>query len=81
MTALTHVWRWKTTADPDQPGPRQVRDAPRIAHPLAARAGNGCRVLARSGTNGNVLIEFSDGHRVVAPRHAIRRASALTRTD
>lgn len=67
MIALTHIWRWRTVTDPNAPA-----GAPRIPHPLAHRAGEACRVFAR-GRNGNVGIEFGDGERVVAPRHAIRR--------
>jgi hypothetical protein len=64
---LTHTWRWRTVTNPNAPA-----GAPRIAHPLAGRFGEPCRLFAR-GANGNLGIEFADGHRVVAPRHAVRR--------
>lgn len=40
------------------------------------RKGHRCRVLARGKRGGphNVLVEFEDGERVVAPRFAIRKA-------
>lgn len=40
------------------------------------RKGHPCRVLATSPGPGprNVLVEFSDGEQVIAPRWAIRRA-------
>lgn len=72
---LTHVWRWATIADPWRPKER-MDDAPpprRIVSPLAPRCGQLCRVLAQ-GSNGNRLIEFADGYRVVAPFYAVRRA-------
>lgn len=47
------VWRWRTTADPCRP------PGHRITHPLAARAGQVCRLVAQ-GANGNRLIEFED---------------------
>ena len=65
--AYTHVWRWRTVADPNRP-----QGAKRIPHPLAPRFGQGCREILR-GSNGNLLIEFEDGYRTVAPRHALRR--------
>jgi hypothetical protein len=37
------------------------------------RKGQPCRRVCQ-GRNGNVLIEFPDGFRVVAPRYATRRA-------
>ncbi len=64
MTRL--VWRWRTTADPN--GPRGAR----IPHPLAERCGEPCTLLAQSPTNGNRLVEFDDGYRVVAPLYATR---------
>lgn len=63
MTRL--VWRWRTTADPNRP------PGHRITHPLADRFGHPCVLLAQ-GSNGNRLVEFEDGHRVVAPLHATR---------
>lgn len=36
------------------------------------RKGMACRRVCQ-GRNGNALIEFEDGFRVVAPRHAVRR--------
>lgn len=77
MSDLTHVWRWVTVADPNRPSPASTtrghaRLARRITHPLAARCGQPCRVLAR-GRNGNRLIEFADGYKVVAPFWAARR--------
>lgn len=60
MFEPTHTWRW-----------RQTRYGP--LHPgLAGRAGEPCRVFAR-GRDGKVGVEFADGFRAVAPRHAIRR--------
>lgn len=73
MVPLSHmssgglVWRWRTTADPHRPAGH------RIAHPLAARAGDCCELLAQ-GRNGNRLVEFADGLRVVAPFYATRAA-------
>lgn len=61
------VWRWRTTADPNRPAGTE-----RIAHPLAGRVGEHCRVLAQ-GANGNRLVEFLDGFQVVAPYYAVRR--------
>lgn len=58
------VWRWRTCADPNRP-----RGAGRIAHPLAARAGQACREVCR-GRNGNRLLAFDDGFLVVAPYYA-----------
>lgn len=56
----THVWHWRNGA----PRHRSALD----------RKGQRCRVLCGS-SNGNLLIEFDDGYRTVAPRHAIRRAT------
>lgn len=40
---------------------------------LPDRKGTACRRICQ-GRNGNALIEFeADGHRIVAPRHAVRR--------
>lgn len=36
------------------------------------RKGEACRLWAR-GRNGNVGVEFADGHRIVAPRYCVRR--------
>lgn len=75
LEAWPYAWRWARVQDPCQPFERTHArwGTPRyIVHPLAHRVGHACRVLAR-GRNGNLLIEFEDGHRVVAPRHAIRR--------
>ena len=58
------VWRWRTVRNP-WPGP------PRVPHPFAGRVGQSVRVLCR-GANGNLLLEFPDGVRVVAPRWSIR---------
>lgn len=64
--ALDYVWLWRQTTDPNRPkSPRRL-----IAHPLAARKGEPCRVLAQ-GRNGNRLVEFADGYRVVAPFYAV----------
>lgn len=62
MSAKT--WRWRTVRNP-WPGPA------RIPHPLADRVGHQVRVLCR-GRNGNVLVEFQDGFRTVAPWRAVR---------
>lgn len=72
------VWRWRNSADPDQPSRTQTKreelpHAPAIPHPLADRFGNPCVLLAQ-GRNGNRLVEFTDGHRVVAPLYATRAA-------
>lgn len=40
---------------------------------LPARKGQACRRVCQ-GRNGNVLVEFRDGFRVVAPRYAVRKA-------
>lgn len=58
------VWRWRTVADPRRP-----HGAGRIPHPLADRAGHACRLICQ-GRNGNRLVEFEDGFRVVAPLYA-----------
>jgi len=73
-TPTVLVWRWGTVADPDAPGPKQVRNAPRIPSPLADRVGQRCILSAQSPTNGNRLVEFEDGFRVVAPLWATRTA-------
>jgi hypothetical protein len=39
---------------------------------LGERKGQRCRVWAR-GRNGNIGVEFEDGYRAIAPRHAVRR--------
>lgn len=65
---MTHVWAWGRT-----------RFGP--LHPeLAGRKGEACRVVVRGwfwrGKRrhpGNILVEFADGHRVVASRRAVRR--------
>lgn len=67
MTAL--IWRWRTCADPDRP------PGHRIPHPLAHRAGTRCELIAQ-GRNGNRLVQFEDGFRVVAPLYATRKAPA-----
>jgi hypothetical protein len=61
----TRTWQWGTVANPWWPaiGPK------RIAHPLADRRGQVVRELCR-GRNGNALLEFEDGTRVVAPWRA-----------
>jgi len=41
---------------------------------LGERKGTRCRRICQ-GRNGNVLIEFADGYRTVAPRYAIRKAA------
>lgn len=56
-----YVWHWRDG------GPRQ--------RAALDRKGQRCRVIVR-GSNGNLLIEFEDGFRTVAPRHAIRKAPA-----
>jgi hypothetical protein len=76
---MPHTWRWATVQDPDRPHPRSTTPghaqlARRIAHPLASRVGQRCRVAGR-GRNGNLLIEFDDGHAVIAPLYAVRRAT------
>lgn len=63
------MWRWRTCADPSLP------PGARIPHPLADRCGTRCRLLAQSPTNGNRLVEFEDGFRVVAPLYATRVAT------
>jgi hypothetical protein len=68
MTQL--VWRWRSCADPNRP------PGHRIAHPLADRFGHPCVLLAQ-GRNGNRLVEFADGHRVIAPLYATRRAALV----
>jgi hypothetical protein len=40
----------------------------------SSRFGKACRVLAR-GRNGNVLLEFEDGYRMVTTRWGVRRLS------
>jgi hypothetical protein len=40
---------------------------------LGERKNQPCRRVCQ-GRNGNVLVEFDDGDRVVAPRYAIRKA-------
>jgi hypothetical protein len=45
-----------------------------------ARKGQRCRRLCQ-GRNGNVLVEFEDGFRTVAPRHAVRRARREAEPD
>lgn len=72
---MDYVWLWRTTRDPNRPHPSQADELviprPRaIPHPLAERSRERCRVLAQ-GRNGNRLIEFADGHRVVAPYYAV----------
>jgi len=57
---MTHVWFWRN-------------GAPRTKSAID-RKGQPCRILVPSSPNGNVLVEFEDGYRVVAPRHAVRRA-------
>jgi hypothetical protein len=61
------IWRWRTLADPDRPVGH------RIAHPLASRAGQSCTLVCQ-GRNGNRLVQFDDGHQVVAPFYATRSA-------
>lgn len=39
---------------------------------LPERKGQPCRVLARGAMN-SILVELSDGYRVVTSRHAVRR--------
>lgn len=62
MSARVRRWRWRTVRNP-WPG------AERVAHPLAARAGQPVREVCR-GRNGNALLEFEDGTRTVAPWRA-----------
>lgn len=79
LAAWPHEWRWARVRDPCRPFECEHArwGTPRyIPHPLADRVGQPCRVLAR-GRNGNLLIEFEDGYRVVAPRHAIRRRGTV----
>lgn len=40
---------------------------------LPERAGQPCRVLARSRRMNSILVEFEDGCRVVTSRYAVRR--------
>ena len=75
MSATRLVWRWATAANPDAPARTQTPGgcrAARIAHPLADRVGQACTLIAQSPTNGNRLVEFDDGHRVIAPLYATR---------
>jgi hypothetical protein len=69
MSVYRYAWRWKTMPDPWGP-PGQ-----RVVHPLAHRAGDRCRVLARGRLN-SILVEFQDGQRVITSRYAVRRAAA-----
>lgn len=66
-------WRWGTIADPWMPSPVRCRELGikhrRVPHPLAARIGEPVREICR-GRNGNALLEFEDGTRVVAPWRA-----------
>ena len=57
------VWRWRNHA------PYGFS----VAHPCAGRFGQPCRYVA-VGTRNSALVEFDDGHRVVASRYALRRA-------
>lgn len=59
---MTHTWRWSTT----KLG---------INEQLIGRKNALCKLLA-TGRNGNVLVEFADGYRVIAPRWAIRKIQA-----
>lgn len=51
------IWYWKK-----QPWPGRTVD----------RKGQRCRIVARGRMN-SVCVEFEDGYRVVASRHAVRR--------
>ena len=68
--AFTHQWRWRRVKDPYRP--IEGEHSRYIPSPFAHRFGDALREVAR-GRNGNLLIEFEDGERVVAPRHTIRR--------
>lgn len=59
---FTHTWWHRRWPAVDFAGPLQPD----------LRRGQRCRVLAR-GRNGNVLVEFEDGSRVVGTRYAVRR--------
>lgn len=37
------------------------------------RFGQACRIVIGRSRNGNILIEFADGFRMVTTRHAVRR--------
>lgn len=82
MTEYDRAWRWRTAANPwHLPGlalgaPAYLAQA-RIPHPLAHRAYQPCRVLARGPMN-SVLVEFEDGHRTVTSRWATRPRTPLT---
>ncbi len=78
-TPTVLLWRWRAATDPNQPSRAQTKreglsHAPCIAHPLADRFGQRCGLLAQSRTNGNRLVEFEDGYRVVSPLYATRAA-------
>lgn len=32
-----------------------------------------CRLVVSRSSNGNIMVEFADGFRVIAPRYAVRR--------
>lgn len=70
MTRL--VWRWRTCADPNRPA-----GTARIEHPLAARFGHECELLAQ-GRNGNRAVRFDDGLTVIAPLYATRCAPSAS---
>ena len=56
------TWRWRNVRNP-WPGPKMVPS------PHADRCGEPVRVVCR-GSNGNELMVFADGVRVVAPWRA-----------
>lgn len=58
MPAMTHVWRHRMWPRDTIEGPRQPD----------LRRGQPCRVLA-TGRNGNMLVEFADGARIVGIRY------------
>ena len=59
------VWRHRIWPCADFAGPRQQD----------LRKGQRCRVLA-VGRNGNTLVEFEDGARIVGVRYCVRAESA-----
>jgi hypothetical protein len=56
----------------DQPAPAEYTHIWRVRTRLGDRFGTRCKVLSRGGMN-SILVEFSDGLRVVTSRFYVRR--------
>lgn len=38
-----------------------------------------CRIIVPPASNGNIMVEFEDGERIVAPRYCVRRLTSSQR--